>query len=73
MRALINTILVTMATTTTAFAANGEITNGTGILGWVFGGFCALFVLCQALPAVMLGTGAVKAIVAHPAEARTKA
>jgi FtsH-binding integral membrane protein len=73
MRALINTIIVTIATTTTAFAAGSDMSDGPGILGWVFAGCCAMFVVCQAIPAVMLGTGAVKAIVLQPGEAKHRA
>ena len=62
MRALITTIVGTLAPVT-AFAANGLSEDNSGIFVWVFLGFCALIVVAQVIPAVLLMTGMVKGIV----------
>ena len=62
MRALITTIAATLAPVT-AFAANGLSEDNSGIFVWVFLGFCALIVVAQVIPAVLLMTGMVKGIV----------
>ena len=43
----------------TAFAAEGRV-DDSGIFVWVFLGFCALIVVAQLIPAVLLMTGMVK-------------
>jgi hypothetical protein len=62
MRALITTIAGTLAPVT-AFAASGVREDSSGIFVWVFLGFCALIVVAQVIPAVLLMTGMVKGIV----------
>jgi hypothetical protein len=62
MRALITTIATTLAPVS-AFAATGSRTDDSGIFVWVFLGFCALIVVAQIIPAVLLMTGMVKGIV----------
>jgi len=62
MRALITTIIGTIAPAT-AFAANGLSEDNSGIFVWVFLGFCALIVVAQVIPAVLLATGMVKGAV----------
>ena len=47
----------------TAFAANGVREDTSGILVWVFLGFCALIVVAQVIPALLLMTGMVKGLV----------
>ena len=47
----------------TAFAASGVREDSSGIFVWVFLGFCALIVVAQVIPAVMLMFGMVKGIV----------
>jgi hypothetical protein len=63
MRALITTTLATIATTApvAAFAAGGRV-DDSGIFVWVFLGFCALIVVAQVIPAVLLMTGMVKGV-----------
>ncbi len=46
-----------------AFAASGAREDSSGIFGWVFLGFCALIVVAQVIPAVLLMTGMVKGVV----------
>ena len=62
MRALITTIIGTIAPATAFAAANGLSEDNSGIFVWVFLGFCALIVVAQVIPAVLL-TGMVKGAV----------
>ena len=62
MRALITTIVGTLAPVT-AFAGNGLSEDNSGIFVWIFLGFCALIVVAQVIPAVLMATGMVKGIV----------
>ena len=62
MRALITTIVGILAPVT-AFAASGLSEDNSGIFVWVFLGFCALIVVAQVIPAVLLMTGMVKGLV----------
>jgi hypothetical protein len=69
MRTTINTIIATLATTTTAFAANGAAEE-PGILAWAFMGFCAVILVGQLVPAAMLVIGAVKGLATAPKEVK---
>jgi hypothetical protein len=62
MRTAINTFIATIATTATAFAANGAANEEPGILAWAFMGFCAVILVGQLVPAAMLIIGAVKGL-----------
>jgi hypothetical protein len=62
MRALITTVVGTLAPVT-AFAASGLSEDNSGIFVWVFLGFCALIVVAQVIPAVLMATGMVKGVV----------
>jgi hypothetical protein len=64
MRALITTIAGTLAPVTVFAAANGLSEDNSGIFVWVFLGFCALIVVAQVIPAILLMTGMVKGVVA---------
>lgn len=46
----------------TAFAAAGAREDNSGIFVWVFLGFCALIVVAQVIPAVLLMFGMAKGI-----------
>ena len=46
----------------TAFAASGAREDSSGIFVWVFLGFCALIVVAQIIPAVLLMFGMAKGI-----------
>ncbi len=54
----------------TAFAATGAREDNSGIFVWIFLGFCALIVIGQLLPAVMMILGFAKGLTK---EARAKA
>ncbi|MFZ4859870.1 MAG: hypothetical protein ACOYL3_26165 [Desulfuromonadaceae bacterium] len=63
MRALITTIVGTLAPVTAFAAASGVREDSSGIFVWVFLGFCALIVVAQVIPAILLMTGMVKGVV----------
>ena len=60
MRAL--TTLMGILAPVTAFAASGAREDSSGIFVWVFLGFCALIVVVQVVPALMLMFGMAKGI-----------
>lgn len=54
--------LFTLVLTTQAFASTAGRTDHSGILVWMFLGFCALIVVAQALPAMLMMVGVGKAL-----------
>lgn len=46
----------------TAFAASGVREDSSGIFVWIFLGFCALIVVAQVIPALLLMFGMAKGI-----------
>ena len=63
MRALITTIAtIASLSPVAAFAASGRV-DDSGMFVWMFLGFCALIVVAQIVPAVLLMTGMVKGVV----------
>jgi len=58
-------IVLLLGTATTAFAAGGREDN-SGIFVWVFLGFCALIVVAQLIPALMVLFGLAKGISSAP-------
>ena len=63
MRALITTIVGTLAPASAFAAASNLSADNSGMFVWVFLGFCALIVVAQVIPAVLLLTGMVKGAV----------
>ena len=55
------TIIGTIAPTT-AFAASTPRVDDSGFFVWIFLGFCALIVIAQVVPAVLLMVGMAKGI-----------
>ena len=53
------TIIGTIAPAT-AFAASTPHVDDSGIFSWIFLGFCALIVVAQTMPAILLMLGMVK-------------
>lgn len=47
-----------------AFAASGAHEDGSGLFVWVFLGFCALIVVAQVVPALLLMFGMAKGVAA---------
>jgi hypothetical protein len=60
MRALAT--LVGIIAPAAAFAASGAREDSSGIFVWVFLGFCALIVVAQVIPAILLMFGMAKGI-----------
>ena len=69
MRTIATAAVATLAAVTPAFAAPAY-TDNSGLLVWSFLGFCAVIVVAQVMPAVMMMTGMVKGLVA-PVEANS--
>lgn len=69
MKTRISQLLVPLlgGTATTAFAAEGTLHDGGGLLIWFFIGFGALVVMAQAIPAMIMLYSMLKAVVS-PAE-----
>ena len=56
--------MATLAPVTSFAAEHSELSaDNSGIFVWAFLGFCALIVVAQVIPAVMLATGMVKGVV----------
>ncbi len=74
MRAL--AILSGILAPATAFAASGVHEDNSGIFVWVFLGFCALIVVAQVIPAVLMMFGMAKGVASvvkdELAEAKSK-
>ena len=72
MRATLRTIataaVATMVTAAPAFAAP-TYTDNSGLLVWSFLGFCAVIVVAQVMPAVMMMVGMVKGLSTETTEA----
>lgn len=62
-----------LASATPVLAAEAVREDHSGILVWAFLGFCAVIVIAQLLPAVLLLTGMVKGLVAPRESATEKA
>ena len=62
-------VAATMATAAPAFAAP-TYTDNSGLLVWSFLGFCAVIVVAQVMPAVMMMVGMVKGLSTETAEAK---
>jgi len=60
---LINTLAVWLATITNAYAAETTKVYSSGILVLIFIGFCALVVVAQLIPAILVLMGVIKGFV----------
>ena len=63
--------VATLAAVTPAFAAP-TYTDNSGLLVWSFLGFCAVIVVAQVLPAVMMMVGMVKGVATEGTEVRAR-
>jgi hypothetical protein len=59
---VINALVLLLGSVTSAFAASGAREDNSGIFVWIFLGFCALIVVLQLMPAVMLMLGMAKGL-----------
>lgn len=64
-----NTLSMLIGTASTAFAASGVREDNSGLFVWVFLGFCALIIVAQLIPAIMVALGFAKALGKHKVEA----
>ena len=69
MRTMATAVAATMATAAPAFAAP-TYSDNSGLLVWSFLGFCALIVVAQVMPAVMMMVGVVKGLSTETTEAK---
>ena len=68
LRTIAAAVAATMATAAPAFAAP-TYSDHSGLLVWSFLGFCALIVVAQVMPAVMMMIGMAKGLGAEKKEA----
>ena len=68
LRTIATAVAATMVTAAPAFAAP-TYTDNSGLLVWSFLGFCAVIVVAQVLPAVMMMVGMVKGLSTETTEA----
>lgn len=77
MKALTKTVLATLITLSAAIPAVAASTAGrtdhSGILVWAFLGFCALIVVAQLVPAVLVMLGIVKGVATSDSKVSDKA
>lgn len=57
-----NTLAMLAGSASTAFAATGTREDSSGLFVWIFLGFCALIVIAQLVPAIMMAMGFAKAL-----------
>jgi hypothetical protein len=65
------TTLVALLVASPAFASTAGRVDNSGFIVWAFLGFCALIVVAQLVPAILVMFGIVKAV-ASPAEEAQK-
>ena len=68
LRTIATTVAATMATAAPAFAAPTYRDN-SGLMVWSFLGFCAVIVVAQVMPAVMMMVGMAKGLSTETKEA----
>lgn len=61
-KSLLSTLAITMMLITPAFAVDTATTYSSGVLVLLFIGFCALLVVAQLVPAVLVLFGMTKAV-----------
>lgn len=57
-----NALMMTAGSASSAFAAGGGREDSSGIFVWIFLGFCALIVVVQVIPALLLFFGFAKGL-----------
>ena len=66
MAKIIGAAAILIGSASSAMAAAGLREDNSGIVVWVFLGFCALIVVAQLLPAILLMFGMVKGLAGAP-------
>ena len=59
---IVNAAVLWIGTVVPALAASGAREDNSGIFVWIFLGFCALIIVAQLLPAVMMMLGFAKGL-----------
>ncbi|GLI37407.1 hypothetical protein KI811_13140 [Geobacter hydrogenophilus] len=59
---IINALVLLFGSVSSAFAASGAREDNSGIFVWIFLGFCALIVVLQLVPAVLMMLGMAKGL-----------
>ncbi|MBJ6726304.1 hypothetical protein [Geomesophilobacter sediminis] len=70
--AYLQALALLLGPATNAFAA-GSRTDNSGIFVWVFLGFCAIIVVAQLIPAIMVLLGIAKGVASPKEEVHEKA
>ncbi len=65
-RALLNTLAMIAGSTSIAFAAPGAREDSSGLFVWIFLGFCALIIVAQLIPALLMVFGFTKGLSRKP-------
>jgi len=65
MKNILFTIITFLLMTVPAWASTARVDN-SGFLVWSFLGFCAMIIVAQVIPAVMVTLGIVKAVKSEP-------
>lgn len=74
MKTTLTTLLFSiLGTASTVWGAVDGLEDHSGLLCWIFLGFCALIVVAQLLPAIMMMAGMAKGIAEHTEKAEEKA
>lgn len=69
---IVLTALFTLITSTSAFASTAGRVDNSGFIVWAFLGFCALIIVAQLVPALMVMLGIVKAVASPKEQAKQK-
>ena len=72
-KAIVSAAMMSMVGMVSPALAAGAREDHSGIVVWVFLGFCALIVIAQLVPAVLLMTGLIKGVAAPREAAEQKA
>jgi len=57
-----NALMMTLGTASSAFAASSGREDNSGMFVWIFLGFCALIVVVQVVPAILMFFGLAKGL-----------
>ena len=60
MKTLQSTVVMALCSASSAYAATGAREDNSGIFVWAFLGLCALIVVAQVMPALLMLSGLVK-------------
>ncbi|RNC72745.1 MAG: hypothetical protein ED859_01930 [Desulfuromonadales bacterium] len=65
---MINALALLLGTVSSAFAASGAREDNSNVFVWIFLGFCALIVVLQLMPAVLMMLGFAKGLKKEPVQ-----